>query len=265
MDADIVAMIELENNANASLRTIVTSLNDSVGADTFDFVDTGTIGNDAIKVGLIFKPATVQTVGGFALLDSSVDVRFDENRNRPVLAQTFETLSGAERLTVLALHLKSKGSSCDSDGDPDVNDGQSNCSATRSLAAAAMIDWIAADPTDSQDADVIVIGDFNTHTMGDALTLFENAGYVNVAREHIGSSAYSFEFNGQFGALDHALVSPSLAPRVVDAAEWHINTDEAPLYDFNLEFGRDASIFDPATPYRATDHDPLIIGFDISP
>ena len=265
MDADIVAMIELENNADASLRTIVTSLNDSVGADTFDFVDTGTIGNDAIKVGLIFKPATVQTVGGFALLHSSVDVRFDDNRNRPVLAQTFETLSGAERLTVLALHLKSKGSSCDSDGDPDVNDGQGNCSATRSLAAAAMIDWIAADPTDSQDTDVIVIGDFNTHTMGDALTLFENAGYVNIAREHIGSSAYSFEFDGQFGALDHALVSPSLAPRVVNAAEWHINADEAPLYDYNLEFGRDASIFDPATPYRASDHDPLIIGFDISP
>lgn len=265
MDADIVAMIELENNADASLRTIVTSLNDSVGADTFDFVDTGTIGNDAIKVGLIFKPATVQTVGDFALLDSSVDVRFDDNRHRPVLAQTFETATGAERVTVLALHLKSKGSACDSDGDPDVGDGQSNCSATRSLAAAAMIDWIAADPTDSQDTDVIVIGDFNTHTMGDALTLFANAGYVNVAQEHIGSSAYSFEFKGQFGGLDHALLSPSLAPRVVDAAEWHINADEAPLYDYNLEFGRDKTLFDPANPYRASDHDPLIIGFDISP
>jgi predicted extracellular nuclease len=262
MDADIVAVIELENNASDSTQSVVDGLNARAGAGTFDFVDTGTIGTDAIKVGLLYKPAVVQPVGAFAVLDNSVDVRFQDNRHRPVLAQTFETVSGAERFTVLALHLKAKGSSCDSSGDPDIGDGQGNCSATRAMAAAAMIDWIATDPTSSGDADYLVAGDFNTHIMGDAMTLFEGAGYINVAETLIGANTYSFEFDGRFGALDHAMASPGLAAKVVDAAEWHINADEARLNDYNLEFGRDSALFDPANPYRASDHDPLIIGID---
>jgi predicted extracellular nuclease len=262
MDADIVAVIELENNASDSLQTIVDGLNTRVGAGTFAFIDTGTIGTDAIKVGLLYKPAMVQPVGAFAVLDRSVDVRFNDNRSRPVLAQTFDTVSGDERFTVLVNHLKSKGSSCESDGDPDIGDGQGNCAATRTMAAAAMIDWIATDPTSSGDSDFLVTGDFNTHTMGDAMTRFESAGFINVAESFIGGDAYSFEFGGQFGALDHAMASPGLAAKVVDAAEWHINADEAPLNDYNLEFGRDPALFDPASPYRASDHDPLIIGLE---
>ena len=262
MDADIVAVIELENNAGDSAQSLVDGLNARVGAGTFDFVDTGTIGTDAIKVGLLYKPAVVQPVGTFALLDSSVDVRFNDDRSRPVLAQTFDSVSGNERFTVLANHLKSKGSSCDGDGDPDIGDGQGNCSATRAMAAAAMIDWIATDPTSSGDADFLVTGDFNTHSMGDAMTLFESAGYINVAETLIGTNAYSFEFDGQFGALDHAMASPGLALKIVDAAEWHINADEAQINDYNFEFGRDPTLFDPASPYRASDHDPLIIGLE---
>lgn len=262
MDADIIAVIELENNASDASQSIVDGLNARIGAGTYDFVDTGTIGTDAIKVGLLYKPAMVQPFGAFAVLDSSVDVRFNDNRSRPVLAQTFDTVSGEERFTVLANHLKSKGSSCDSDGDPDIGDGQGNCSATRTMAAAAMVDWIATDPTSSGDADFLVIGDFNTHTMGDAITRFESAGYINVAETLIGASGYSFEFAGQFGTLDHAMASPGLASKVVDAAEWHINADESQINDFNLEFGRDPALFDPASPYRASDHDPLIIGLE---
>lgn len=262
MDTDIVALAELENNTRESSQSIVDGLNANSGAGTYDFIDTGTIGSDAIKVGLLYKPAVVQPVGDFAVLDSGVDVRFKDNRHRPVLAQTFETVSGNERFTVLANHLKSKGSNCDSDGDPDIGDGQGNCSATRALAAAAMIDWIATDPTSSGDTDFLVAGDFNTNTMGDAMALFESAGYVNVAETLIGGAAYSFEFDGQFGTLDHAVASPGLAAKIVDAAEWHINADEAQLNDYNLEFGRDPTLFDPTSPYRASDHDPLIIGID---
>lgn len=265
LDADIVALIELENDAGDSLQMIVEALNASRGRGTFAFVDTGPIGSDAIKVGLIYKPAAVRTVGDFALLDNSVDVRFNDARHRPVLAQTFESRRDAGRFTVLALHLKSKGSSCEPDGDPDVGDGQGNCSATRSLAAAAMIDWITSDPTSSGDADYLIIGDFNTHTMGDALSRLERAGYVNVAAAHIGAGGYSFEFDGQFGSLDHALASPTLAPQVSGAADWHINADEAPANDYNLEFGRDPARFDPSSPYRASDHDPLIIGLEFPP
>jgi predicted extracellular nuclease len=263
LNSDIVAMIELENNESASLAAIVDALNAVADRTAWDFVDAGTIGDDAIKVGFIYNSDSVQPVGAPAVLDNSVDPRFDDTRNRPVLAQTFDTNPGGARLTLLALHLKSKGSSCDLAGDPNLGDGQSNCSATRSLAGAAIIDWIATDPTGSGDRDFLVIGDFNTHTQGDALTRFETAGFTNLGATFIGDTAYSFEFDGQFSALDHAVATPGLADQVVDAAEWHINADESPMHDYNLEFGRDPNIFDPASPHRASDHDPLIIGIDL--
>jgi predicted extracellular nuclease len=264
MDADIIAMVELENNASASLAALADTLNDNHADSAWDFVKSGTIGDDAIKVGFIYNSKTVQPVGDPAVLDGSVDPRFNDGRNRPVLAQTFDTVPGGERLTVLALHLKSKGSDCDNDGDPDIGDGQGNCSATRSLAAAAIIDWIATDPTGSGDSDFLVIGDFNAYTQGDAMTRFEIAGFANLGATIIGDTAYSFEFDGQFGALDHAVASPSLATQAVNAVEWHINADEARLHDYNLEFGRDPDIFDPDSPHRASDHDPLIVGFDLN-
>jgi hypothetical protein len=265
LDADIVAMVELENNADESLQTIVDGLNAFLGAGTYDFVDTGTIGSDTIKVGFLYRPADVRLVGPYALLDSSIDTRFNDRRHRPVLAQTFRSVASGEQLTVANNHLKSKGSSCASDGDPKVGDGQSHCSATRNAGAAAMIDWIASDPTSSGDTDYLIVGDFNTHAMGDAVMSFKSAGYVSLADTFIGADAYSFEFDGQLGALDHALASRSLAAKVVDAAEWHINADEARLKDYNLEFGRDPALFDPTNPYRASDHDPLLIGLDLSP
>jgi predicted extracellular nuclease len=261
MDAHIIALAEFENNEQASLQILVNSLNASPGP-RYDFVDTGTIGTDAIKVGLIFQTGAVRLAGHHAILDQRADLRFDDSRNRPVLAQSFDTVAGNDRLTVVANHLKSKSSSCATSGDPDIGDGQGNCSATRSLAAAAMVDWIATDPTQSGSDHVLAIGDFNTYAMGDALVRFETADYMNVATEFLGDASYSFEFDGQFGALDHAMASPALAPHVVDATEWHINADEARAHDYNLEFGRKPDFFDGSSPYRASDHDPLIVGID---
>ena len=74
--------------------------------------------------------------------------------------------------------------------------------------------------------------------------------------------AYSFVFAGQAGALDHAMASRALYSHVTGAAEWHINADEPSLIDYNLDFGRDTSLFDGATPFRASDHDPVIVGLD---
>jgi len=265
LDADIVGLVELENNTRDSLQNLVDSVNAVVGAGTFTYVDAGTIGSDAIKVALLFKLATVQAVGSFAILDSTIDPRFDDSHNRPVLAQTFETVADGARLTVVVNHLKSKGSSCASDGDPDLQDGQSNCSATRNSAAAAMVDWLLSDPTSSGDTDYLVIGDFNAHTREDAITTFNNAGYSDLADDFIGADSYSFEFDGRFGALDHMLASASLLPQVAGVLEWHINADEPRALDYNLEFDRDPGLFDGSIPYRASDHDPSLIGLDLIP
>ena len=262
LDADIVGLVELENNPSASIRTIVDAVNNRVGSARYDFIDTGVIGDDAIKTGFIFDATTISPAGSFALLDASVDPRFNDSRNRPALAQTFEVLSSGAKLTVVVNHLKSKGSNCDADGDPNTGDGQGNCNITRRDAAAAIADWIATDPTGSGDPDYLVIGDLNAYMMEDPLTALKNGGLTNLLDQS--SDPYSFSFDGQSGALDHALATTSLAGQVSQAIEWHINSDEPSLLDYNLENGRDAALFDPDSPYRAADHDPIIIDLDLT-
>ncbi|MDH3954984.1 MAG: ExeM/NucH family extracellular endonuclease [Gammaproteobacteria bacterium] len=262
LDADIVGLMELENNANESISTIVDALNARIGSGDYSYIDTGTIHDDAIKTGFIYRETVVSPSGDFALLDRSVDSRFNDARNRPALAQTFSVNATAAELTVVVNHLKSKGSSCESDGDPNLGDGQGNCNLIRANAAAALADWIEGDPTGSGDADFLIIGDLNAYASEDPLAAFENAGLTSLLGEQ--TNPYSFLFDAQSGALDHAVVSASLLPQVVGTIEWHINADEPPLLDYNLEYGRDPALFDGSTPYRASDHDPVVIGLDLT-
>lgn len=263
IDADIVGLVELENDDGQAITDLVAGLNDIAGAGTYAFVDTGTIGGDAIKVGLIYKPATANPTGAFAILDSSVDPLFIDDKNRPALAQTFTTESG-EVFTISINHFKSKGSSCDDIGDPDLNDGQANCAGTRADAATALVNWLASDPTDSGDADYLILGDLNAYAQETAITNITDAGYDNLISTFAGDTSYSFVFDAQVGYLDHALATPSLTDKVSDVTEWHINADEPVALDYNVNFKSEAQITNFYAPdvYRMSDHDPVIIGFD---
>ena len=259
--ADIIGLTEIENNVDASLSTLVDALNARVGTTAFAYVDTGTIHDDVIKPGFIYRATKVSTVGDFALLDRNVDSRFNDARNRPALAQTFSVNATGAKLTVIVNHLKSKGSSCDADGDPNLNDGQGNCNLTRTSAVSALTDWAASDPTASGDDDYLIIGDMNAYFREDPIEAFRDANLVDLLTG--GARPYSFLFDGQSGAYDYAFASASLAPQVAGTVEWHINVDEPRLLDYNREFGRDPGLFDASTPYRAADHDPVIVGLDL--
>jgi predicted extracellular nuclease len=262
IDADIVGLVELENNiTDVPIADLVSGLNDAMGAGTYDYVATGDIGGDAIRQGLIYKPATVTPVGAYAILDSSVDPRFNSDRNRPVLAQTFMENATGEMLTVAVNHLKSKGSSCDDIGDPDIGDGQGNCNLTRTDAAIALGEWLATDPTASGDPDSLIIGDLNAYAMEDPITALTDQGYANLVYDYLGLWTYSYTFDGQAGYLDHALSSPSLAAQVTGATIWHINTDEPAVIDYNTEY-KSEDLYTP-TPYRASDHDAVVVGLDL--
>ena len=262
MDADIVGLMELENDTSDSLTKIVHAINNRSDGRNYTYVDTGTIHTDAIKTGFIFDTATIKTSGPFALLDAGVDPRFDDSRNRPALAQTFAEIETGATLTIVVNHLKSKGSSCDSSGDPNLDDGQGNCNVMRTKAATALADWVKNDPTGSGDPDVLIIGDLNAYIMEDPLTALQDAGLIALLEGS--SNPYSFLYDAQSGALDHAVATSSLAGQVRETIEWHINADEPPLLDYNLEYGRDASLFDADSPYRASDHDPIIVGLELT-
>lgn len=257
INADVVGLNEMENNTAAAISDLVSGLNALMGSGTYTYVNTGTIGTDAIKVALIYKPSRVTPVGPHAILDSSADPTFIDTLNRPVLAQTFRHVASNEVFTVAVNHLKSKGSACA--GDPDTGDLQGNCNLTRLAAAEAEAAWLASDPTGSEDPDFLLIGDFNAYAREDPISALEAAGYVSLVEQFLGSQAYSYVFEGQSGYLDHALASEPLANKVGNVTEWHINADEPRMLDYNQEFNP-PFLFQPNA-YRSADHDPIIVDF----
>ncbi len=159
---------------DAAVKDLVDGLNEFLlienpDSDTYAYVATGPIGFDAIKVAMIYKPAKVTPYGGYGILDSSVDSRFDDSKNRPTLALSFQDLTNGGVFTVAVNHLKSKGSSCDDVGDPDEGDGAGNCNLTRLYAAQAMVDWLATDPTGSGSNNYLIIGDLNSYDKEDPI------------------------------------------------------------------------------------------------
>ncbi|RYU12450.1 ExeM/NucH family extracellular endonuclease [Nocardioides iriomotensis] len=267
LDADVVGLMEMENTPGVEpAADLAAGLNDKLGAGTYDYIDTGVIGGDAIRLGFLYKPGAVTPAGAYDVFDSGDDPRFDDTRNRPMLTQTFDTVvaagAKAERFTVSVNHLKSKGSACA--GDPDTGDGQGNCNQTRTAAAEAIADHLASDPTGSGDPDHLLIGDMNSYDHEDPIRAFEAAGYQDQVKRFGGEDAYSYVFDGMVGYLDHGLASSSLAGQVTGAQEWHINADEPDVLDYETTFKPAAvdAIYAPDQ-FRASDHDPVLVGLEL--
>jgi hypothetical protein len=170
-------------------------------------------------------------------------------------------------------HLKSKGSDCVDVGDPDAGDGQGNCNETRTAAARALVDWLATDPTGSGDRDYLIMGDLNSYAREDPITAVRAGAddvlgtaddNTNLIARYQGTYAHSYVFDGQAGYLDHALASPTLVGQVTGAADFHIDSDEPDVVDYDTSFKPPAeeALYEPNA-YRASDHDPVVVGLDL--
>ncbi len=266
LDADVLGLMEIENHpGDVPTADLVAGLNTATAAGTYDYVATGAVGADAIRVAAIYKPAVVTPVGPFAVLDSSVDPSFNDDKNRAVLAQSFVENSTGAVFTVAVNHLKSKGSNCNNLGDPDIGDEQGNCNVTRTTAAQAEVNWLATDPTGSGSGDYLIVGDLNAYAKEDPVTAIKAGGYTDLIESFVGSGfadgAYSFNFFSESGYLDHALVSSSLVSKVTGAGFWHVNADEPSGLDYN-NFNQ-AGLYSPDE-FRASDHDPVLVGLDLA-
>jgi predicted extracellular nuclease len=263
INADVFGFMEIENSAsNAPLQAIVDGLNAELGAGTYDLIRTGKIGTDAIAVAIIYKTETVEPVGNYELLDSSKHADFDQTKNRPMLTQTFREIATNETFTVAVNHLKSKGSTCSGDADP----RQGNCNIVRTKAAKAIGEWLATNPTGDTSGRYLVIGDMNAYAKEDPIKQLEAAGFVNLVELFNGSKSYGYVYDGHWGYLDHALASADLVPFVTGTADYHINSDEPSILDYNLDYkslGQQTSLY-AADEYRTSDHDPVLIGLDLS-
>ena len=273
--ADVIGLVEMENDGygvDSASQFLVDRLNAATAPGTFALIDvdalTGQInalGTDAIRVGLIYRPASVTPVGTTAVLNSAAFVNGGDGspRNRPALAQAFEENSTGARFVVSVNHLKSKGSACDT---PDMGDGQGNCSAVRTTSANLLTAWLASDPTGTGDPDALIIGDLNSYAQEDPIIAILNAGYTNLIHQFQGPDAYSYVFDGQWGYLDHALSTTSLTAQVASAADWHINADEPSVLDYNLDFKTPnlQNLLYAADEFRIADHDPVLIDLNLT-
>ena len=278
IDADIVGLMEIENNGfgvDSAIQDLVTGLNTKIGSPAYQalVVTEGPnpgIGNSAISVGIIYKPAFVTPIGTPAVLETGEFLSTLEfpslALNRPPIAASFLSRLSGEELTVAVNHFKSKGGPPNpptNDGNDDQGDGQGPWNVTRTKAANELADWLATNPSGVIDSDILVLGDLNSYAREDPLLALENKGYTNLVKLFEGENTYTFTFNSQAGSLDHMLATDSLTSKVGSVETWHSNTDEPLIFDYNTEFKANT---DPAPagyyvndPFRASDHDPVII------
>ncbi len=258
IDADVVGLMEIQNNGETAVSYLVDQLNAAIGAVSYAYVPKpAATGTDAIRVAMIYKPARVTPVGAALSDDAAIN-------NRPPMAQTFRANNG-EKFSLIVNHLKSKGS-CPSGGgaDTDQGDSQGCWNATRVQQAQRLIGgFVPQVVAAAGDPDVLIIGDMNSHGFEDPINAITDTGFVNQLERFVRPTGtpYSFIFDSEIGYLDHALASAALSPQVAGAAEWHVNADEPSVIDYNTD-GKPQDLYN-ALPYRASDHDPVVISLNL--
>ena len=259
LQPDIAALMEVENDGidkDSSLAQLIAALNATGPIRDFRLVDAGgRPGDDGIRVAMIYRSSKVQPQGRAALLRGGPFAGL----SRVPMAQAFRAGRGPV-FVITANHFKSKGCGRDDKqargAQADQGDGQ-GCWNPARVASARLLDaWLASDPTHSSSKLGLLVGDLNSHALEDPLQLLRKAGWRDAFADARGERPYSFNFDSQSGRLDHALLTPALATRLRGAVEWHVNADESPTFGYENDQDGD--------PWRASDHDPIVLGFDLA-
>ncbi|RYV52252.1 ExeM/NucH family extracellular endonuclease [Pengzhenrongella frigida] len=272
-DADVTGLMEIENSATVdgaaatdeALATLVDALNAGAGSTRWAFVPSSTdlpdpAGLDVITNAIIYQPASVVRVGDSRALGDQSDTGEAFVNAREPIGQAFAPAAGGEPFFVAVNHLKSKGSAGPLPGDADAGDGQGASNASRVAQTTAIAAWVPtvlasyADPI----TDVALLGDFNAYTQEDPLQVLYAAGYTDAASA-LAPGEYSYSFSGLAGSLDHVLLNDGFLARATGADIWNINSGEALALEYS-RYNSHGSLFYDTTPYRSSDHDPVVVG-----
>ncbi|WP_243230583.1 ExeM/NucH family extracellular endonuclease [Microbacterium sp. CIAB417] len=255
LDAEVVSLMEIENSihfgkpADAALADLVDGLNDDAGSEVWDYVPTPDAlletDTDVITNAIIYRKDAVTAVGDSATI---VDETVWDNAREPI-AQTFDV--DGKLVSVVANHFKSK--SPPSGGGTEPADGQGFFNADRVAQAQSLLAFTETIADTSGSSDILLLGDFNAYGQEDPIDVFAQAGWTDLVPAQA-EGQYTYTYDGELGSLDHAIASPSLAASVTGTGVWSINSPE--WSDRGYAFGAAES----GTPYRSSDHDPVIVG-----
>ena len=286
MSGDVYGLSEVQNFANgqtsggtytnAALQSLVDGLNcKASGMDPlctapsvtpYTLIDTTPLGSsngtDAIRAAIIYRVAALTPVGSPAEY-------YQNDTNRPTLAQTFQPASGAkaaqQTFTFVVNHFRSKSSACGGASD-DVFQG--DCNGLRLNMAQNVVTWLAGNPTfdpAGSSRHLLIVGDFNAYYGEDPIQWFQNHGYPDLINAIIGPGAYSYNFGSQAGYLDHTMANSGMNSLVKKLAEWHNNSDEPSSLQALDSADKSAAAqiaYYGDDPWAASDHDPIVIGFN---
>lgn len=264
LDADVVSLEEIENSVkfgqerDAALETLVDALNEQAGAGTWAYVESpGQLpaleDQDVIRNAFIYRTAAVEPVGESVVLTGDPAYH---NAREP-LAQQFAAVDTGYAFLAIVNHFKSKGGDC---GDPAPPEGCFD--ADRVAQAEALVAFADELVAETGIRDVFLVGDFNSYTQENPMQVLAGAGYTNLNTRFAGETTYVF--GGKVGSLDHVLASSSVleADLVRGVDVWNINSVESVLFEYSRLNYFASELFEPGSVFRASDHDPIIVGID---
>jgi 5'-nucleotidase len=268
--ADVVSLMEIENSAqfgknrDDALARLVDALNIPTPG-IWDYVRTPAnapprADEDMIRTAFIFKEAAAEPVGESIIHNDTAAF----GSARKPLAQVFKPVGAADdqKFIAIANHFKSKGSAATPE-DTDKGQGASNLART---AQARSLLAFSDELQKSKGTDkVFLIGDFNSYAREDPINVLTAAGYVNQAekaRNTDGSAKHSYLFGGMVGSLDYILASPGANAVVTGADIWNINSVESVALEYS-RYNNNVTDYYAADQFRASDHDPVLVGLDL--
>ena len=207
---------------------------------------------DVIRTAFIYDPSTVALVGASKVLVG--DAAFG-NAREP-LAQAFKAKGtrDADAFGVIVNHFKSKGSGTD--------DGPRSGQRQRRTGSRQATRWPTS-PTTSRPTrgitKMFLTGDFNAYSEEDPIQVLEAPGYTNLESDTAGEESYSF--SGLVGFARPRLRQRGGPGRRRRASTSGTSTpaSRSPTstagYNYNV-----TDFFDGTTPFRASDHNPEIVG-----
>ena len=265
LDADVVSLEEIENSVkfgkdrDSAVSTLVDALNADAGSTRWAFAPSPapadlppTAEQDVIRTAFIYNPQTVDLVGASEVLVGSAP--FTDAREP--LAQAFKPHGAPDGTAfgVIVNHFKSKGSGVDD------HTGQGNANPDRVAQAEALATFADGFKADRGISELFLSGDFNAYSMEDPVQALESHGYTNLHSDQ--ADEYTYNFSGMDGSLDHVFANEAALAAVTGVDIWNINADESVAFEYSRD-NYNATDFYQANQFRASDHDPEIVGIDV--
>lgn len=250
VDADLFGLVEVGGGSTV-IESLVDALNEAKGSEEYDFIRWSGYAQPSTYTlnHIVYRKSKLEPYSNYFMINTVNPL----NRK---LVQAFREIATGETFIYSINHFKSKTGS-GSGADADQGDGQGQYNSRRRQEAYAVLNRLGELRYYYESDRALVMGDLNSLYREDPIRVFTDAGYEDMVHRYEPES-YTYCYDGQVQFLDYSLASPGMQPYVTGATVWHINADEPSFLDYDRS---DAS---QNGPYRASDHDPVIVGLNFS-